>query len=128
MGQDAMGQDAMSGEQWEMLSKVFAEQLLACLQECARGRRGLFSDLEMTEGTDENQAWPEAARLRELAVALQAISHQAGEANALCDEFLELCTIHGEANPGEPRLAREFLARIERGEVGGPMEEERKPW
>ncbi|HEU5457336.1 MAG TPA: hypothetical protein VFU68_01830 [Terracidiphilus sp.] len=125
--QDAMNDDAMSGEQRETLSRVFAEQLLACLQECARGRKGLFSDRELTEGTDEDDAWPEAARLRELAVALQAISHQAGEPNALCDEFLELCTIHGEANPGEPRLAREFLARIERGEVGGPTQE-RLPW
>jgi hypothetical protein len=120
-------EDTIGPAELETLSKVFAEQLLACLQACARGRRGLFSDLEMTEGTDENHAWPEAARLRELAVALEAISHQAGEANALCGEFLELCTIHGEAHPGEPRLAREFLARIERGEVGGAMEE-RKPW
>jgi hypothetical protein len=120
--------DMIGPDELQTLARVFAEQLLACLQECARGRRGLFSDLEMTGGTDENHAWPEAARLRELAVALQAISHQAGEANALCDEFLELCTIHGEANPGEPRLAREFLARIERGEVGDAMEEERKPW
>lgn len=122
-----MNDEAMSGEQRETLGKVFAEQLLACLQECARGRRGLFADRELSEGTDEDDAWPEAARLRELAVALQAISHQAGEPNALCDEFLELCTIHGEANPGEPRLAREFLARIERGEVGSPTEE-RPPW
>jgi hypothetical protein len=119
--------DMISPDELETLSKVFAEQLLACLQECARGRRGLFSDQEMTEGTDDDHAWPEAARLRELAVALEAISHQAGEANALCIEFLELCTIHGEANPGEPRLAREFLARIERGEVGQAMEE-RRPW
>ncbi len=119
--------DAMSGEQLETLSKVFAAQLMACLEECARGRRGLFSDLELTEGTDESHAWPEAARLRELAMALEAISNQAGEPNALCSEFLELCTIHGEANPGEARLAREFLARIERGEVGAPTEE-RRPW
>ncbi|HVC47880.1 MAG TPA: hypothetical protein VND90_11585 [Terracidiphilus sp.] len=119
--------DMIGPDELETLSKVFAEQLLACLQECARGRRGLFSDLEMTADGDGGHAWPEAARLRELAVALQAISHQAGEANALCDEFLELCTIHGEAHPGEPRLAREFLARIERGEVGGSMEE-RRPW
>ncbi|HEU5350222.1 MAG TPA: hypothetical protein VFU55_01390 [Terracidiphilus sp.] len=120
--------EIINPDELETLSRVFAEQLLACLQECARGRKGLFSDLEMSAGTDEDHAWTEAARLRELAVALQAISHQAGEANALCDEFLELCTIHGEAHPGEPRLAREFLARIERGEVGGAMEEERRPW
>jgi hypothetical protein len=47
--------------------------------------------------------------------------------NALCDEFLDLCSIHGEANPGERKLARELLRRIERGEVGAPTEE-RKPW
>jgi hypothetical protein len=59
---------------------------------------------------------------------LQAVLNQAGEHNALCDEFLDLCTIHGESHPGEPRLARTFLARIERGEVGTPTESERKPW
>jgi len=29
-----------------------------------------------------------------------------------------LCSIHGESNPGERRLARMFLERIEKGEVG----------
>ena len=36
--------DAMSPAQLEALSRVFSEQLLACLDECARGRRGLFSE------------------------------------------------------------------------------------
>ena len=117
--------EGMGSEQLETLSRVFAEQLLACLAECARGRRGLFSDVSLE---DESHAWPEAARLRELAIALQAISHQTEEPNALCDEFLDLCTIHGESHPGEPRLAREFLARIGRGEVGTPTESEYKPW
>ncbi len=41
--------------------------------------------------------------------------------------------MHGESHPGEPRLARQFLARIERGEVGEPTEPEykspeHKPW
>ena len=117
--------DATDGGQLEMLGKVFAEQLLACLQECARGRRGLFGDVPLE---DERAAWPEAARLRELAVALQAIAYQAEEPNALCDEFLDLCTMHGESHPGEPRLAREFLARIERGDVGTPTQAEKLPW
>ena len=116
--------DGTDGGQLEMLGKVFAEQLLACLQECARGRRGLFGDVSLE---DERAAWPEAARLRELAVALQAIAYQAEEPNALCDEFLDLCTMHGESHPGEPRLAREFLARIERGDVGTPTQE-KLPW
>ncbi len=116
--------DAMPSDQLEALSRVFSEQLLACLDECAHGRTGLFSEL-MDE--DEENSWPEAARLRELAVALQNVFAQHEERNALCDEFLDLCTIHGESHPGERKLARAFLERIERGEVGLPTEEKR-PW
>jgi hypothetical protein len=113
--------------QLDALARVFADQLMACLDECARGRRGLFSDVSLTED-EQGRAWPEAERLRELAIALQAILNQDGERNALCDEFLDLCSMHGESHPGEPRLARAFLARIEAGEVGTPTEEEKKPW
>jgi hypothetical protein len=116
--------DAMPPDQLEMPSRVFSEQLLACLDECARGRRGLFSQL--VDEVDEN-SWPEAARLRELAVALQNILAQHEERNALCDEFLDLCTIHGESNPGERKLARAFLERIERGEVGAQADP-KLPW
>jgi hypothetical protein len=116
--------DAMPPDQLETLSRAFSEQLLACLDECARGRRGLFS--EPVDDVDEN-SWPEAARLRELAVALQNILAQHEERNALCDEFLDLCTIHGESNPGECKLARAFLERIERGEVGAQADE-KPPW
>jgi hypothetical protein len=114
--------------QLESLAQVFKAQLLACLEQCAQGRRGLFSDMEIPGGDAEGRAWPEAARLRELAFALQSIFAQQDERNPLCDEFLDLCTIHGENNPGEPRLARAFLARIEKGEVGTQPEGERKPW
>ncbi len=118
----------MDRQQLESLGRVFADQLVACLGECARGRRGLFSDVALTSEDDADRTWPEAASLRELAFALQAILNQDGERNALCDEFLDLCTMHGESNPGEARLARAFLARIERGEAGMPTETEKKPW
>jgi len=118
--------DAMDPGQLETLSRAFSEQLLSLLDECARGRQGLFSEFVSEE--TEDPTWPEAARLRELAVALQNVLAQQGERNALCDEFLDLCTIHGESHPGERKLARAFLERIERGEVGTPAEEERKPW
>jgi hypothetical protein len=120
--------DAMPPDQLEALSKAFSDQLVACLEECAHGRRGLFSDLELTGDEEEERSWPEASRLRELAVALQNIFAQHEQRNALCDEFLDLCSMHGESHPGEPRLARMFLARIENGEVGTPTEQERKPW
>jgi hypothetical protein len=120
--------DAMEQDQLDALSRVFSDQLQACLEECAQGRRGLFSHLELTGDDEHNPAWPEAARLRELALALQNIFAQQEQRNALCNEFLDLCSMHGESHPGELRLARLFLARIERGEVGTPTEEPRKPW
>jgi hypothetical protein len=119
--------DEMESGQLETLASAFAEQLLACLDECARGRKGLFSDVALLS-EDEDRVWPEAARLRELALALQGVFAQQEQRNALCDEFLDLCSIHGESNPGERKLARAFLERIERGEVGTKPEEEGKPW
>lgn len=117
----------MEPGQMEALTSAFREQLLALLEECAHGRHGLFSEYEHLGG-DEDRGWPEAGRLRELAAALQPILAQSGERSALIDEFLDLCTIHGEYDPGEPRLARAFLTRIEKSEVGTATETERKPW
>ena len=118
--------DQLAPGELDVLSHAFTEQLLACLDECARGRRGLFGE-PVGEESDES-AWPEAARLRELALALQAVFNQSGQRHALGDEFLDLCSMHGESNPGEARLARAFLTRIERGEVGQQLEQERRPW
>ena len=119
--------DEIESGQLDALSKAFSDQMQACLEECAHGRRGLFSDIELTGDDEHERAWPEAARLRELALALQSIFAQQEERNALCDEFLDLCSMHGESHPGEPRLARLFLARIERGQVGTPTQEPWKP-
>ena len=109
----------------DQLAHVFSDQLMACLDECARGCKGLFAE---NVGDEEEGSWPEAIQLRELAVALQGVFAQQGQRNALCDEYLDLCTMHGESHPGERKLARTFLERIERGEVGTPTQEERKPW
>jgi len=118
--------DEVEPSQLEMLAQVFRDQLLACLEECARGRKGLFSAYDRRESDDDG--WPEAARLRELALALQGIFAQSDEPNPLCDEFLDLCSIHGESNPGERKLARAFLDRIEKGEVGTKPAEQGRPW
>ena|ERR1700678_2248166 len=100
----------------EPLIQAFREQLLACLEECAAGRWGLFTDFEhVSDEIARYRAWPEAARLRELAFALQSILAQSGEADPLCDQFLDLCSIHGENDPGEPKLARAFLTEIAGG-------------
>ena len=109
----ALGEGFESGD-LSPLTQVFRAQLMACLEECASGRWGLFTDLEhVSNDVAEHRAWPEAARLRELAFALQSILAQSGEADPLCDQFLDLCSIHGENDPGEPKLARAFLNEIE---------------
>jgi hypothetical protein len=118
----------MDQETLDIMKRAFADQLTACLEECARGRPGLFSDRELEADAGGSLAWPEAGRLRALGFALQAILGQEDERSALLEEFLDLCTIHGESDPGEPRLARLFLQRIERGEVGSPTETGNKPW
>ena len=120
--------DEVDPIQLEILAQAFCGQLMACLDECARGRKGLFSGYEHLGSESEEFFWPEAARLRELALALQAILAQQEQRNALCDEFLDLCSIHGESNPGERKLARAFLERIERGEVGAEPEKKGRPW
>jgi hypothetical protein len=117
--------DEIAPTELDSLAQAFSEQLIACLDECARGRKGLFGEVVCD---DDEAAWPEAARLRELAVALQGVFAQQEQHNALCDEFLDLCTMHGESHPGERKLARAFLERIERGAVGTPTQEERKLW
>lgn len=113
----------MEPDQFSTLSAAFRDQLLACLEECAHGRRGLFVEFEHL---GDERAWPEASRLRELAAALQTVLAQSEERDPLCDEFLDLCTIHGEYDPGESRLAREFLKRIDRAEVGTPTQKEER--
>jgi hypothetical protein len=118
----------MESDQMETLVQAFGDQLMACLDECARGRKGLFGDVELLSDETGQNAWPEAARLRELALALQGLVAQQEERNALVDEFLDLCSIHGESNPGERKMARAFLERIERGDVGAQPEEKGRPW
>ena len=121
-------QDETEPEAMEAIERLFCEQLMACLDEAARGRRGLFSDVGLLSNEGEGSVWPEAERLRELAMALQGILAQQERRNALCDEFLDLCSMHGESHPGERKLARAFLERIERGEVGQQSEEAKLPW
>jgi hypothetical protein len=109
-------EDETESGQLEPLKQAFREQLLACLEECAAGRWGLFSDYEhLNEEKARQRPWPEAARLRELAFALQSILAQSDEVDPLCDQFLDLCSIHGENDPGEPKLARAFLNEIAGG-------------
>ena len=120
--------DELEPDQLDQLAQVFRDQLTACLEECVRGRNGLFSDVALIAGDGDESAWPEAARLRELALALQSLFAQQERADALCDEFLDLCSMHGESHPGERKLARAFMDRVERGEAGKPAAGKANAW
>lgn len=111
--------------QIEALAEIFRTQLIGCLEEAAQGRTGLFG--ASVNAGDDQLEWLAAERLRELAQALQSVYAQNEERFALGEEFLDLCTMHGEYNPGERKLARSFLERIESGAVGTPTEPP-PPW
>ncbi len=113
---DGKQQDPWNAEPLNInqLCQIFREQLLACLQESTRGRMGLFSNTDTRQG-----AWPEAEQLRALAVALHEMMAQLrldSPAGALIDQYLDLCSMHGESHPGEARLARQFLNWMEAAE------------
>jgi hypothetical protein len=99
-----------------ILEAEFQELLIPCLQKCARGRWGLFGAYDRIKEDNPNLGrfltWPEADRLRELAITIQTIRADSGERNDCCDEFLRLCALHRPNDPGEPKIAREFLDRI----------------
>jgi hypothetical protein len=58
----------MELDQFNSLTTAFHDQLLACLEECAHGRRGLFAEYQHL-GESDHRGWPETSRLRELAAA-----------------------------------------------------------
>ena len=105
--------DRITQEQIEPLTAAFRSQLMALLERCAAGRYGLFVHLDQIRPEVARYlVWPEAEQLRELAFALQGILAQSGESDPLVEHFLDLCSMHGENDPGEPKLARAFLDHI----------------
>ncbi len=102
----------------EEIESEFGSLLFSCLNDCARGRWGLFGqngnldpDLH-PEGRFWN--WDEATRLKQLAQEISYLRVELGGQNILCDKYLGLCSLRGSNVLGEPKLAAEFLAEIEK--------------
>jgi hypothetical protein len=98
------GLDAMESE--------FSSLLLLCLQQCARGRWGLFGQNDGCEFEERYLVWSEARRLKELAEEIQGTRLEFGEVNSKCEQFLQLCSLRGPHVLSEPKLAAKFLAEI----------------
>jgi hypothetical protein len=95
-------------QELEAMEQEFQELLIPCLQRCAEGGWGAYDAFAGFEN------WSAGGnRLRELAKSIQAIRGESGERSELCEEFLTLCTFHKPNDPGEPKLAKAFLERIE---------------
>lgn len=103
--------DKIRAQKLKAMEQEFQELLIPCLQACAEGRWGLFGTYDAFPGFEN---WsPGGNRLRELAKSIQFIRSESGERSELCEEFLSLCTFHKPNDPGEPKLAKDFLERIE---------------
>ncbi len=87
--------------------------LRTCLAECADGRYGLFGQNAYADPDDRYWAWPEAKRLRGLAVEIRDARSLTGELNPMAEKLLELCRLRGPNVPGEPKLAAQFLSELQ---------------
>jgi hypothetical protein len=115
--------DRIEAQRLAQLEAEFEELLIPCLKQCARGRWGLFGAYDRFPELKTHLNWPEKDRLRDLANIIRSIRSKAGEKNELCEEFLTMCTLHRANDPGEPKLATEFLERIRRPEAKVAPEE-----
>jgi hypothetical protein len=90
----------------------FRTLLVSCLRECSQGRWGLFGQNDYADPEARYWGWPEAKRLKELALEIKFMLQESAETNRSCERFLQLCSLRGSNVPGEPNLAAEFLAEI----------------
>jgi len=102
--------EKIRSQRLEQLEAEFRPLLIACLEECARGRYGLFGQNEYF-GNWWN--WDEAERLKEIAREIIKIRSEYGEQAAECERLLHYCSLRGPNVVGEPRLAEQFLTEIQ---------------
>jgi hypothetical protein len=102
--------EKIRGQRLEQLEAEFHPLLISCLEECARGRYGLFGQNEQFGNW---WRWDEAERLKEIAQEIIKIRSEYGEQNTECERFLYYCSLRGPHVVGEPKLAQQFLNEIQ---------------
>ena len=85
--------------------------LVSCLEQCARGRWGLFGQNDQP-GATRYLKWDEADHLKEIVEEIQALRQEFGQPNPLCERFMHYCSLRGPNVPGEPKLARAFMDEL----------------
>lgn len=112
-------QDRIKARQLAELDTEFRALLIPCLQQCAGGRWGLFGAYDRFPEIKQWLNWPQAERLRELAVSIRSMLVESGRQSELVEEFLRRCTFHGPNDPGEPKLAEALLEKYRELRHGG---------
>jgi hypothetical protein len=102
--------EKIKSQRLEQLEAAFRPLLIACLEECAKGRYGLFGQ---NEHLGNWWRWDEAERLKEMAREIIEIRSEYGEQNIECERLLHYCSLRGPHVVGEPRLAGQFLNEIQ---------------
>ena len=96
----------------DSLESEFQTLLVACLQECANGRYGLFGQNDHVDPDGRYWRWPQSKQLWEMAQEIQEIRSEFGSTNWLCDRLLHFRSLRGSNVPGEPKLAAQLLEEI----------------
>jgi hypothetical protein len=86
--------------------------LISALKECASGRWGLFGQNERLDRGGYLR-WGQALHVRQRAAQIHALREEFGQPNPLVERFLYYCWLRGANVPGEPKLARVLLDKIE---------------
>jgi hypothetical protein len=98
----------------EVPDAEFRSLAISCLKECAEGRWGLFGQNDHLDPKGSKFShWPEARRVGEIALEIQAIRSEFGGANWFCDRFLYFCSLRGSNVLGEPKLATQLIEEFE---------------
>lgn len=102
--------EKIKSQQLEQLEAEFRPLLVSCLEECARGRYGLFGH---NEHLGNWWYWNEAERLKEIAQEIIKIRSGYGGQAAECERLLYYCSLRGPHAVGEPKLAEQFLREVQ---------------
>jgi hypothetical protein len=101
------------------LESDFRPLLIICLRECQNGRWGLFGQNDSSEGATYLY-WKDGENLKEIAQQIRALRGEFGQPNSLVERFLHYCSLRGPNAPGEPKLAKELLDEIQKGDFDRP--------
>jgi len=95
----------------EELESNFRPLLISCLEECRKGRWGLFGQNDGIDGIPYLRS-DNGERVREIALKIHALRAEFGQPNELVERFLYYCSLRGPHIKGEPKLAAAFLNEI----------------